>query len=100
MNDGYGGMIVLRIMVIQSIRIGCLEEGFVGSFVAGALVFAELGLGVGLSSDNQSFLTSSNVGIVSSPGLDGAVLKGSSEGEAEEPGSSDVINLIHAIEVE
>lgn len=84
---------------MESIGIGGFEEGFVGCFVAGALVGSELGLGVCLGASEEGGLASFDLLVFASPGLDGAVLEGSSEGEGQSPWSSDVGDLVHAVQV-
>ena len=55
---------------------------------------------VGLGSGQESLLAGLLAFILPIPGLDGAVLEGSSEREAEEPGSPDVGHLVHEVEVQ
>ena len=84
---------------VGSIGIRGFEEGLVGCFVARALVGAELGLGVCLGAGEESGLAGFDLLVFSAPGLDGAVLEGSSEGESQSPRPSDVVDLVHAVQV-
>lgn len=83
----------------ESIGIGGFEEGFIRCFVAGALVSSELSLGVCLSAGEKGGLTGFNILVFASPSFDGAVLKSPSKGESQSPRSSDIGDLVHAVQV-
>lgn len=84
----------------QSIRIVSFKQWFIGWSVAWSLVLAELCQWVGLCSCQECLLSSFNVLILSVPCLNGAILKGSTKRETQEPGSSDVLNLIHVVQMQ
>lgn len=83
----------------QSIGVLSLEQRFVGSLVFGSKVFAQLSLRVSKGSAQEGFLACLNSLVFTSPSFNSTVLECSSERETEEPGSSDVSDLVHVVQM-
>lgn len=80
------------------VRVVGNQKTFVGRvFSFFRLILSKLGIRVGLGSLEEFFLSAGPVLLFSFPLLDGAVLQGSSVGEADAPR---VLELVHFIEVD